>query len=232
MKTDYYLDVSFVTMLQDLKDPRLFVFGKPTPSSNGAVMDFDSYDGLSGSAPLAENTAKRGAGNASQINDRYAYTAINEPSLLFSYAELQFILAEAVIRGWISGDASTYYTNGIKASMEFSNYNNTYSEQLMNTYIASSEVALEAGREIEQIITQKYISMFMNTGWQPFYEQRRTGFPQFDVSGAGILNDGRIPKRWMYPNDEFVNNRVNVENAIKNQFPEGDDINGTMWIVQ
>jgi len=232
MKTDYYLDVSFVTMLQDLKDPRLFVFGKPTPSSNGAVMDFDSYDGLSGSAPLAENTAKRGAGNASQINDRYAYTAINEPSLLFSYAELQFILAEAVVRNWISGDASTYYTNGIKASMEFSNYNNTYSEQLMNTYIASSEVALEAGREIEQIITQKYISMFMNTGWQPFYEQRRTGYPAFDVSGSGILNDGRIPKRWMYPNDEFVNNRVNVENAIKNQFPEGDDINGTMWIVQ
>ncbi|MCG7859503.1 SusD/RagB family nutrient-binding outer membrane lipoprotein, partial [Flavihumibacter sediminis] len=42
MKTDYYLDVSFITMLQDLKDPRLFVFGKPTPSSNGAVMDFDS----------------------------------------------------------------------------------------------------------------------------------------------------------------------------------------------
>ncbi|KYP16268.1 SusD/RagB family nutrient-binding outer membrane lipoprotein [Flavihumibacter sp. CACIAM 22H1] len=232
MKTDYYLDVSFVSILQDLKDPRLFVFGKPTPASGGPATDFDAYDGLSGSAPLAENTAKRGAGNASQINDRYAYTATNEPSLLMSYAELQFILAEAVVRGWINGNAAEFYANGIKASMDFSNYNNTYSSETIDEYIESNEVALVSGREIEQIITQKYISMFMNTGWQPFYEQRRTGFPVFDVTGAGILNGGRIPKRWMYPNDEFINNRVNVENAIKSQYPGGDDINGIMWILQ
>ncbi|WP_290790803.1 SusD/RagB family nutrient-binding outer membrane lipoprotein [Flavihumibacter sp. UBA7668] len=232
MKTDYYLDVSFVSILQELQDPRLFVFGKPTPSSGGPATDFDAYDGLSGSAPLAENTAKRGAGNASQINDRYAYTATNEPSLLMGYAELQFILSEAVVRGWITGDASEYYKKGIKASLDFSNYNNTYSSDLIDAYLASAEVALVPGQEIEQIITQKYISMFMNTGWQPFYEQRRTGFPEFDVSGAGILNGGQIPKRWMYPNDEFTNNRVNVENAIKSQYPGGDDINGIMWILQ
>lgn len=232
MKTDYYLDISFVNILQDLEDPRLFVFGKPTPASNGTVTDFNNYDGLSGSAPLDENTAKRGDGNASQIHDRYAYTATNEPSLLMGYAELQFILAEAVVRGWISGDASEYYKNGIRASMEFSNYGNAYTETMINNYVNSGEVALVAGSEIEQIITQKYISMFMNTGWQPFYEQRRTGFPDFDVSGAGILNGGKIPKRWMYPNDEFINNRVNLENAIKNQFPEGDNINGLMWILQ
>lgn len=232
MKTDYYLDVSFVSILQELEDPRLFVFGKPTPSSGRPATDFDAYDGLSGSAPLAENTAKRGAGNASQINDRYAYTATNEPSLLMGYAELQFILAEAVVRGWISGDASEFYAKGIRASMEFSNYGSAYSADHIDAYIAGDEVALVSGREIEQIITQKYISMFMNTGWQPFYEQRRTGFPVFDVSGAGILNGGQIPKRWMYPNDEFVNNRVNVENAIKNQYPGGDNINGIMWILQ
>lgn len=232
MKTDYYLDVSFVNILKDLEDPRLFVFGKPTPSSNGQVTDFNAYDGLSGSAPLSENTAKRGAGNASQINDRYAYTAINEPSVMMSYAELQLILAEAVVRGWITGDASAYYKAGIKASMQFSNYNNAYSAERIEDYLASSEVALESGREIEQIITQKYISMFMNTGWQPFYEQRRTGFPIFDVSGAGILNGGQIPKRWMYPNVELLNNRVNVEAAIKTQYPAGDDINGIMWILQ
>lgn len=232
MKTDYYLDSTFVDILQDLKDPRLFIFGKPKPSSSLPVKDFDAYDGLKGSASLSANTAKRGAGNASQIHDRFSYQAINEPSVLMSYAELQLILAEAVVRGWITGTAETYYKNGIKASLEFSNYGNTYSTNDIDTYIAQPGIALQTGTEIKQIITQKYISMFMNTGWQPFYEQRRTGFPTFDVNGSGILNGGVIPKRWMYPTDEFNNNRVNVENAVKSQYPGGDNINGVMWILQ
>ncbi len=232
MKTDYYLDSTFVDILRELKDPRLFVFGKPKPSSALPPTDFNAYDGLRGSAPLAVNTAKRGAGNASQIHDRYAYEAINEPSVLMSYAEVQFLLAEAAVRGWIGGNAQEFYKNGIKVSMEFSNFKNTYTGTAIDNYVAQPSVVLQAGNEIKQIITQKYISMFMNTGWQPFYEQRRTGFPTFDVSGAGILNGGKIPRRWMYPTDEFNNNRVNVENAVKNQYPEGDNINGVMWILK
>ncbi|HMR91410.1 MAG TPA: SusD/RagB family nutrient-binding outer membrane lipoprotein [Chitinophagaceae bacterium] len=232
MKTDYYLDSTFVDILQEFQDPRLFVFGKPAPASPLPATDFDAYDGLGGSAPLAYNTAKRGAGMASQIADRYSYEAINEPSVLMSYAELQFILAEAAVRGWITGDADVFYKNGIKASMRFSNFNNTYSEDDMDDYISQPGITLQPGNEIEQIITQKYISMFMNSGWQPFYEQRRTGFPEFETSGSGILNGGIIPKRWMYPTDEYNNNRVNVENAVKSQYPGGDNINGTMWILQ
>lgn len=38
--------------------------------------------------------------------------------------------------------------------------------------------------------------------WQPFFENRRTGFPIFNDDGSGILNNGRIPQRWMYPADE------------------------------
>lgn len=232
MKTDYYLDSTFVRILKDLQDPRLFVFGKPKPSASLPATDFNAYDGLLGSAALAYNTAKRGAGNASQIHDRYSYQAINEPSLLMGYAEVQFLLAEAVIRGWITGDANTFYKNGIQASLNFSNFNNAYSATAINNYLAQTVVDLQAGKEIEQIITQKYISMFMNTGWQPFYEQRRTGFPAFETSGAGILNGGKIPKRWMYPTDEYNNNRVNVEAAVKRQYSGSDDINGVMWLIQ
>jgi hypothetical protein len=233
MKTDYYLDSTFVDILQELQDPRLFVFGKPKPASTLGAKDFDAYDGLKGSASLAYNTAKRGAGNASQINDRYSYQPINEPSVLMSYSELQFILAEAVVRGWITGNADTYYRNGIMASLEFSNFNSTYSTTDINNYLAQTLVtSLQTGTEIKQIITQKYISMFMNTGWQPFFEQRRTGFPVFDVTGSGILNGGNVPKRWMYPSDEYLNNGANVENAVKSQYTNGDDINSLMWILQ
>jgi hypothetical protein len=72
----------------------------------------------------------------------------------------------------------------------------------------------------------------MNNGWQPFFEQRRTGFPEFETRGAGILNGGKVPVRWMYPTDEYNNNTINVENAVKNQYPGGDNINGLMWLIQ
>lgn len=232
MKTDFYLDSSFVAILKELKDPRLFAFGKPAPASPLPANNFNAYDGLIGSAPLDYNTGKRGDGKASQINDRYAYEAINEPSVLMSYAELQFILAEAAVRGWINEDAEDFYKNGIEASMQFSNFKNAYSSADIQNYVDATEVALQTGNEIQQIITQKYISMFMNTGWVPFYEQRRTGFPTFDVSGSGILNGGVVPKRWMYPNDEYINNAVNVEKAVSSQYPGGDNINGVMWILQ
>ena len=233
MKTDFYLDSSFVDILQGLKDPRLISFGKPTPASGQPRSNLNAYDGLVGSAPLDYNTNKRGLGKASQINDRFAFDAINEPSLLMGYPELQFILAEAAVRGWTGDNANSLYKKGIEASLIFSNFHDTtYSQQNIDDYLAQPALDLQPGTEIKQIITQKYISMFMNTGWQPFFEQRRTGFPVFETVGAGMLNDGKIPKRWMYPTDEYNNNATNVENAVKAQYPDGDDINGTMWILQ
>lgn len=239
MKTFYYLDSSFVAILKQLKDPRLFVFGQPTPNAvkNGlSSQDFNAYGGLWGSGPLAYNTGKVSAGTASQINKRYAYEPVNEPSVLMGYAELQFILAEAASRGWISGDASVYYKNAVQASMEFSNFGNTYSDADVQTYLDQSSVTLQSSTAIQQIITQKYISMFMNCGWQPFYEQRRTGYPVFEVTGSGIINivNGvkAVPKRWMYPTDEYTNNTVNVQTAVQRQYPDGDNINGTMWLIQ
>ncbi len=35
------------------------------------------------------------------------------------YSELQFAIAEAVSRGFISGDATTYYKKGIGASFDY-----------------------------------------------------------------------------------------------------------------
>ena len=65
----------------------------------------------------------------------------------------------------------------------------------------------------------------------PFFEQRRTGFPSFDVVGGGVLNNGNIPLRWMYPENELQVNREVVMNAINKDFPQGDDINGVIWLL-
>ena len=227
LQTAYYMEESFVNRLQTLEDPRLFVFADKKPNaSTAAAGDFTAYGGLYGSAPLSTNGAKAVRGEASRINPRYYNNPITEPSLLMGYPELQFTLAEAAVRGWIATDADSYYKAGIASSLNF--YGITETE----TYLAKPEIQLQNETAIETILTQKHIALFLNTGWQLFYDQRRTGFPEFNVDGGGILNNGLIPKRFMYPQNETVNNPENLSNAITRQFPEGDNINGVMWLLK
>jgi len=227
IQTAYYMEKTFVDRLKLFEDPRLFVFADQKPNAgDDDETDFEAYDGLLGSAPFDENSAKAVAGEASRIKPRYYNDPINEPSLLMGYAELQFILAEAAARGWIGGETEEYYNEGIRASFDFFNVAGA------EDYLAGAAVQLDASNEIKSILQQKHIALFMNTGWQIFYEQRRSGFPEFDVSGGGVLNGGRIPKRWLYPESETTNNPANLEEAISRQFPEGDNINAVMWLIE
>jgi hypothetical protein len=81
------------------------------------------------------------------------------------------------------------------------------------------------------IITQKYINFFLNGGWESFYNHLRTGFPELSVDGGGVLNNEQVPKRWMYPQQELQLNTENVQAAIQRQYPQGDNINGVMWLL-
>ncbi|HMG92408.1 MAG TPA: SusD/RagB family nutrient-binding outer membrane lipoprotein [Chryseolinea sp.] len=227
-KTAYYMEESFVNLLKDREDPRLFTFADPTPDGSALPeTDFDAYGGLDGSAPLATNTNRLVDGEASRVDERYYSDPVNEPSVLIGYAELEFTLAEASARGWIADDPEEHYNNGIRASMDF--YNVSSADQ--DDYLAHPDVAYSAADGIEMIVTQKYINFFLNGGWEPFHNQLRTGFPEFSVDGGGVLNDEQIPKRWMYPTLELQLNEDNVLDAIDRQYGD-DNINGVMWLLK
>jgi hypothetical protein len=171
-KTAFYMEESFVNRLKDLADPRLFTLADKMP--NGSALaddDFDAYGGLDGSAPLSENTNRLVAGEASRVDARYYSDPVNEPSVLMGYAELEFTLAEAAARGWITDDPEEHYNSGVRASFDF--YNIGSAEQ--DDYLANPDVAYSAANGIEMIITQKYLNFFLNGGWEPFYNQLRTG---------------------------------------------------------
>lgn len=229
LQTAYYMEETFVNLLKGYKDPRLFSFADKAPKFAALpATDFSAYGGVMGSAPVNENNARTVAGEVSKINPRFYNSPVNEPSIALGYAELQFILAEGVVRGWITGSAADFYNKGITASLNFYNV----SANDISSYLAQASVQLPAVNPLQQILTQKYIASFMNSGMQPFFEQRRTGIPVFDVSGAGVLNNKRIPKRWMYPETELRLNQQNVSTAISRQYPSGDDINGIMWLLK
>ncbi|HEY0175764.1 MAG TPA: SusD/RagB family nutrient-binding outer membrane lipoprotein, partial [Pedobacter sp.] len=121
-----------------------------------------------------------------------------------------------------------YYQKGIQASMTFYNID----QATISSYLTQNQLQPAAADALQNIITQKYIASFLNSSWQPFFEQRRTGFPVFDVSGAGVLNNHMVPKRFMYPETELQLNQQHVTEAISRQFPQGDDINGAMWLIK
>ncbi|MEM9859249.1 MAG: SusD/RagB family nutrient-binding outer membrane lipoprotein [Bacteroidota bacterium] len=226
--TSYIFEESFVDRLKEFEDPRLFVMADPEDIASGMdELNFDSYNGFNGSAPFNENTTRLGLGEGSPLDERYIEDSEAEPNLALGYSELSFTLAEAANRGWISANAEDFYTEGIKASMQFYNIDQT----AVDTYLAQAELQYNPTNGLEQILTQKYLAMFLNSGWEPFYNNRRTGIPEFDISGGGTLNQGRVPKRWMYPISEINLNQENLEAAIRRQYPEGDNINGVMWSI-
>jgi hypothetical protein len=227
-KTAYYMEESFVDLLKANSDPRLFTFADAKPQGSSLPPDdFDAYGGLDGSAPLAENTNRLVNGEGSRADSRYYDDPVNEPSVLIGYAEVEFTLAEAAARGWITADPAEHYENGIRASFDF--YDLAEAEQ--DSYLQEPGVVYDPSKGIEQIVTQKYINFFLNGGWEPFFNHLRTGFPAFSVDGGGVLNNGQVPKRWMYPQEELQLNTENVQAAIQRQYPGGDNINGVMWLL-
>jgi len=226
LRTSYFFAGSFVNMLKEREDPRLFAFAAPDRQSvdeGDPETEFGSYSGLDAGVAPGENVQTVSTGLGSRIDSRYYDDPVNEPSVLLGYWEVAFILAEASERGWIPGDPAPHYQNGIKASMRFYDV----SEGTIEDYLQHPKVTYDESKGIEMISNQKHISFFMNSGWQPFFNQRRTGVPTFRV-GPATRNGGKVPTRWMYPQSELENNRKNMEAAIERQYGDGT-INGIMW---
>ena len=110
-----YMANYFINMFKDRQDPRLFTFAEQTTSAkeNGlAVTNFNGYNGGNPTYPYSDNADLITAKNISKVNERFYKDAINEPSNILSYAELEYILAEATARGWNIIGISTHQGSG------------------------------------------------------------------------------------------------------------------------
>jgi hypothetical protein len=217
------MEKGFVKILKDREDPRLFELAEPIAGL--AANDFDNYEGVDAGLTITNQFAA--AANASRIKSRYHDDRINEPLIFLGYAEQELLIAEAISRGWITGDAKDHYEKGIRASMQFYGI----SDADITAYLAEPLVAFNPASALTLITIQKHIALFMNSYWEAFFEQRRTGIPTLSV-GPGTYNDQKVPKRWIYPQSEYDYNNANVTAAIERQFGGNDDVNEVMWLLQ
>ncbi len=231
-----YMDSTFVQRMVDRKDARLITFvtqTKEAQDAGKALDDFTGYEGGDPTAPYNTVNAKAVAGKISKPNARFYAHPTNEPLVLIGYAEQELILAEAVVRGWIAGDAKNHYENGVKASFKFyetyatdyAHYLNTAAaEQYLQGDLVTLSNELTTEQKLNRIMMQRYIASYFQGGWTAYFQNLRTGYPGF------MIPDGRaLPYRWMYPQAEYTNNPDNVEAAINRQFGQQETTTDKTW---
>ncbi|UII81639.1 SusD/RagB family nutrient-binding outer membrane lipoprotein [Flagellimonas sp. CMM7] len=205
-------------ILKRYNDERLNAWFQPTDNPDD---DPTLFVGLTNG--LSEDNASTfngGASNVSRVNQAFFYDSSNSvKATIIQTAEVHFIFAEAAQRGLITGDAETFYNEGVHLSFEYWNVN-----QDIPTYLAQAGVAYDG--ELETIITQKWLASFL-VGLEGWYDFRRTGFPSVIVPGPDNVNDDRVPVRFLYPDSEQTLNEDNYDAAVSRI--GGDDINTKGW---
>lgn len=162
----------------------------------------------------------RGTGlNYSQLNI-YAVASPAAPDFYVTYAQTSLLLAEAAMRGWVSGDPQTYYEDGIRADLEaYALYPNTvpFTTGEIDAYIAEPGVAYNGTDAMNLINTQYWIVNFRN-GTEAFANYRRTGFPALsrnDFNDDLLANGGDgFVHRMSYPDREGSANADNYSAAV------------------
>lgn len=155
--------------------------------------------------------------------------SLSAPTVIQSYAEVEFLLAEASLRGWGTGTAADHYNAAITASMNSvsifpSNvFAYTITPAQISNYLAAHPLnGVGMAAQMEQIHTQFYLAHFM---WYDFIEAfsnfRRTGYPNLiPPNYPGNFTGGKHLLRLRYPISETTLNKANYEAAVASQGPD------------
>lgn len=141
------------------------------------------------------------------------------PGMVMSYAQVEFMLAEAAARDYaVTGTAESHYNAAITASiLEWASYPPNSPADVVNAsaeaaaYLAQPNVAYATapGNYKEKIGYQKWIALY-NQPTEAFKEWRRLDSPMLTKPATGITD---IPLRFPYPVAEQNVNGTNYASA-------------------
>lgn len=187
-----------VDMMKNLDDRRLFYYAEPAEAL--ASKGEDSYDAYSGVNPVlvygtVQDECARGLHSA--INKRYHRVAEGEPVKFIAYSEIQFVLAEAALRGWKTPlSAKEHYENGVRAAMmftaEYTPVEYRHQVEIDDIYIdqyLQGKAAFNVNKGLEQIIEQKFIGSVFQLAFNSYYDYRRTGLPKIPIDPQTNMNE-------------------------------------------
>lgn len=222
----------FIDNLVVWNDPRIdlsYGTGSPTITNRWAIAPSGgAFIGVPSGYSPGNQPTKKSYFYSTSNNNNTGPTLMTEPlaGMIMNYAELQFILAEAAAKGFITGSAETYYNQGVEASIKLWLPNWAVP---VTTYLIAADMQWDPNEtldeKMEKIHLQKYYALFL-TDLQQWFEYRRTGHPNLP-KGAGLRNNGIMPARMTYPVYVQSTNPTNYKAAIASQGP--DLISTEVW---
>jgi hypothetical protein len=229
--TTYRLASPFVDSLKNRNDPRTPVYAMREKLPLTSYQEGDHNPANQKGRDQFAQTVQRDSASTANIKTFGRYDA---PFIHLSYAQVQFQLAECAVRGIITGDAKTYYENGVRAAMsELSifgadgwNPGGVITLAQQNAYLAANPY--DPANALRQINTQYWIETFPNY-YEAWANMRRSGYPDTYSSLNKTLSSNlgaELPRRLYYPRAEFAAN-LNVNDAVSRQ---GADLTSThVW---
>jgi len=216
-----------IDMLMATDDPRLAVYAQH-PEKGDSVL---SYRGMPNGLTVDE-----------RIADGYNFKTVSHVGSYFlrediagftmSYAEVCFMKAEAALKGWgaTSADAETYYNEGVTESMLFFKtftpssdlqvdpFTEITDTQITDYLAAAGKYEGSDEQKLEKIITQRWLTLYQEGGYEAFALVRRTHYPSLThYDGAFIDLDNDYVQRMPYPVEEYSLNGTHTRAAEERQ---------------
>ncbi len=187
-----------------------YYVGQPT-RLNGEMQFAIKYELFSSPADIVIN--KKNAGNPIS------------PEIVMTAAEGNLLKAEAIVKGFGSGDAQTFYQEGIRQAMMMWDVDSGD----IDTFLANEDIAqLDGSMEenLEKIAIQRWIADYTD-GFEAWAVVRDTGYPKELTVGVsdqlyyslGTLN-GVYPQRMRYGSGAYNTNGSNTDAANAIQGPD------------
>jgi hypothetical protein len=233
--TDLSVGAALTSYLNGYNDPRISKMCSPATSPASIA---GQYVGIRAGTPVGGKPMYNGY-STPNFSIMQEYT----PMVLMNASETWFLKAEAALRGWTTESAQTDYETGVSTSMAYwgasigdylSDKTSTQADYVdpltpqagvanasikaMSTITIAWDNSVSNEKNLERIITQKWLGMFPYGGWEAWTEYRRTGYPRlFPVvvnnSGGTISTDLQI-RRIQYPSSEYTSNASGVATGV------------------
>lgn len=220
---DYSLSAPFMDALQGTSGTTGTITYSNT--TNDARVDlFATNSALEGRPYGLEDTAGDYAGMSDAIKD----PAAPFPYMTAAYTYLN--RAEAAEMGWTGEVAVDMFTEGVTKSFE----------SLDANYLGDGSLAAEANNYVTARLTdyanvgamqviheEKWVALFPN-GFDAWSEWRRTDVPGL-IPAPDALNNGDIPRRYIYPSEEAGVNTQSYEGGVSQLSPATDNNTSRFW---
>lgn len=199
---------------------------------SGGNFDIRKHPNYPGSTGTGNDVAVLGNYSRPRVN---VYLKRNGPNFVLTYAETEFLLAEAAVRGWnVGATASQHFANGLRGalqSMAQIDAAAAINDGTITTYVAANPLNTTSTTSALKQINEQYWLETSTTfnfieGWNNW---RRSGYPELvPVNYPGNVTNATIPRRMIYPSNEISNNPSGYQTGVAS-LAGGDLLTSRVW---